>query len=111
MSDRIKELEEQANVILEWCRQQSLPEEDRDFCEAQSISRDNAEWHIWATAPVFLDTYRFRLRKRPKIYKVTVYWYRNGDGIVRPSLAKREHQWPGSVLLGTTTDEFTEPQE
>ncbi len=31
MTDRISELEEQAKVILEWCRQQKeLPEEQRD---------------------------------------------------------------------------------
>lgn len=109
MTDRIKELEEQAKVILEWCRQQQLPEEERDFCEAQSISRDNAEWHIWATAPVFLDTYRFRLRKRPKTHKATVHWYRypNGSVVYRvsPSAVSK------AKLIGTSKVEFTEPQE
>lgn len=113
MSDRIKELEEQAKVILEWCRQQRLPEEQRDIFELRPHGGAEWEWEEYHPShgePNF-KVFQYRLLKRPKKHTATVYWYRNGDGIVRPSLAKLEYQWPGSVLLGTTTTEFTEPQE
>lgn len=118
MADRISEIEEQAKVILEWCQQQRLPEEQRDIFELRPrgigewSGKGNWEWEEYHPShgePNF-HVFEYRLRKRPQTHKVTVYWYRNGDGIVRPSLAKLEHQWSGSVLLGTTTDEFTEPQ-
>ena len=37
MTDRISELEEQAKVILDCCRQQRLPEEQRDILEFREI--------------------------------------------------------------------------
>jgi len=37
MTDRIDEIEEQAKVILDCCRQQRLPEEHRDILEYREI--------------------------------------------------------------------------
>jgi len=38
MSDRINQIEEQAKVILEWCRQRKgLPEEQWDILECREI--------------------------------------------------------------------------
>lgn len=110
MTDRIKELEEQAKVILEWCRQQQLPEEERDILELKD--RFTLLWERVINPSWNLDLGKFRLRKHPKKHTATVYWYRYGNGKVGSSLAQpHEHQWPGAVLLGTTTTEFTEPQE
>ncbi len=109
MTDRIKELEEQAKVILEWCRQQRLPKEERDIFELHPHGGAEWEWEEYHPShgePNF-KVFQYRLRK----HTATVYWYRYGNGKVGSSLAPpHEHQWPGAVLLGTTTDEFTEPQ-
>ncbi len=112
MNDRINEIEEQAKVILEWCRQQQLPEEERDIFELRPHGRAEWEWEEYHPShgePNF-KVFQYRLRKRPKKHTVTVYWYRSKDGKVTPSLYSQD-LWPGAVLLGTTTDEFTEPQE
>lgn len=99
---------EQAEVMRRWHEQQELPKSERDILEFRHFN--DTAW-IVVLEPVWNFNYgEYRLRKRPKTHTATVYWYRNGDGIVRPSLAKLEHQWPGSTLLGETTDEFTEPQ-
>lgn len=50
MSDRINEIEEQAKVILEWCRQQRLPEEERDILELRSRGGAEWEWEPWLIA-------------------------------------------------------------
>lgn len=115
MIDRINEIEEQAEVILEWCRQQKeLPEEKRDIFELRRRGGADWEWEKYHSShgePNF-HVFEYRLRKRPKTHTATVYWYRNAGGQVGPSLStQQDHQWPGAVLLGTTTDEFTEPQE
>lgn len=112
MSDRIKELEEQAKVILEWCRQQRLPEEERDILEFRRRQLNSSqEWTKAVTVqPTNLNLYDWRLRKRPKTHKTTVYWYRSKEGKVTPSLHTTDF-WTNGILLGTTTDEFTEPQE
>lgn len=111
MNDRINELEEQAKVILEWCRQQKeLPEEQRDILELRR--KPSGAWMPVDEPACNLALYECRLSKRPKTHKATVYWYRYAGGQVGPSLStQQDHQWPGAVLLGTTTDEFTEPQE
>ena len=111
MNDRISELEAQAKVILEWCRQQKeLPEGERGVLESRH--KPHGEWTPVNNPTWHVTRYEFRLRKRPKTHKATVYWYRYAGGQVGPSLStQQDHQWPGAVLLGTTTDEFTEPQE
>ncbi len=109
MRDRIDEIEEQAKVILEWCKQQRLPEEQRDILELRERwLNGNQEWIKTTMNPVNLNLYDFRLRKRPKTHKATVYWYRYPDGsvaygVLPSALSKAE-------VIGTSTTEFTEPQ-
>ena len=107
MTDRINEIEEQAKVMLEWCRQQrELPEkEKRDILEYREIG--DPSWHVVSDNPAWcIDLLRYRLRKRPKKHAATVYWWRDTDGLVIPSLRKHS-----GTFLGTSTVEFTEPQE
>lgn len=104
MTDRIIELEEQAKVIVEWCRQQrEVPEGQRDILEFRNFC--GPHWEV-----VFEPTWNFllgeyRLRKRPKTHKATVYWWQDTDGSIFPSLSKPIRP------IGTSTVEFTEPQE
>lgn len=111
MTDRIKELEEQAKVILEWCRQQRLPEEERDILEFRRRQLNSSqEWTRAVTVqPTNLNLYDWRLSKRPKTRTATVYWWRYSNGNIAPSLKRVE--WPDVKLIGTSTVEFTEPQE
>lgn len=110
MSDRIAEIEEQAKVMLEWCRQQKeLPEEERDILELRSRGGAEWEWEPWSIAHGGMNfkVFEYRLRKRPKTHTVMVYWWRDTDGSVFASLSKpRDYS-----LIGTSTVEFTEPQE
>lgn len=113
MSDRIAEIEEQAKVILEWCRQQKeLPKEEQDILELRSRGGAEWEWEPWSIAhgDMNFKVFEYRLRKRIKKHTATVYWYRYSNGAVSYRLS------PVSVLadtkfLGTNTVEFTEPQE
>lgn len=113
MSDRIEEIEQQAKVILEWCRQQKeLPEEERDILELRSRGGAEWEWEPWSIAHGGMNfkVFEYRLRKRPKKHTATVYWYRNSSGIITRSLIPPLVNCTDS-LLGTSTVEFTEPQE
>lgn len=111
MNDRISEIEEQAKVILEWCRQQKeLPEEKRDILEFRKRQLGSSQdWMVTTSAtPTDLNLYDWRLRKRPKKHKVTVYWLQDTDGSVFPSFRK---EVCGLALIGTSTVEFKEPQQ
>lgn len=44
MTDRISEIEEQTKVILEWCRQQRLPDEERDILEFRDRHSRTETW-------------------------------------------------------------------
>ena len=110
MNDRIKELEEQAKVILEWCRQQHLPQEERDVLEY--IESGNTEWKPSINPTWNLGYRTFRLRKRPKKHTATVYWYRRNDGSVVYFHQPQDtcHTAGHMKFIGTSTVEFTEPQ-
>lgn len=105
MRDRIKELEEQAKVILEWCRQQQLPEDERDILEFKKLL--SSIWERVIETSWNLDLGKFRLRKRPKKHTATLYWYRDINGSVFASFSK-PRTYP---TIGTSTVEFTESQE
>lgn len=111
MTDRIKELEEQANVILEWCRQQQLPEEERDILELKD--RFTLLWERVINPSWNLELGKFRLRKRFKKHTATVYWYRRNDGSVVYFHQPQDtcHTAGHMKFIGTSTVEFTEPQE
>ena len=110
MSDRISELEEQAKVILEWCRQQRLPEEQRDILELRERwLNGRQDWVKTTNHPTNLDLFDFRLLKRPKTHKATVYWYRYRNGTISHRITPTTAD--ALKLLGTSTVEFTEPQE
>lgn len=110
MIDRINEIEEQAKVIFEWCRQQKeLPEEKRDILELRERwLNGKKEWVKTTNNPTNLNLFDFRLRKRPKTHKATVYWLQDTDGSIFPSFRK---EVCGLAPIGTSTTEFTEPQE
>lgn len=108
MNDRISEIEEQAKVILEWCRQQRLPDEQRDIFEF--TEKGDPCWHVHVGNPAWcLDVLRYRLRKQPKTHKATVYWYKYPNGTVTHKLSPS--MIDSNLLIGTSTVEFTEPQE
>lgn len=105
MNDRIDEIEEQAKIILEWCRQQRLPKEERDILEFKKLL--SSIWERVIEPSWNLSLGKYRLRKRPKKHTVMVYWWRDTDGSVFASLGKpRDYS-----IIGTSTVEFTEPQE
>lgn len=110
MTDRINEIEEQAKVILEWCRQQRLPENERDILELRERwTTGRKEWIKTTNNPTNINLFDFRLRKQPKKHTATVYWYRYQNDLVVHRIS------PSAVseakLIGTSTVEFTEPQE
>lgn len=107
MSDFIDSLEKNAKVFLEWCRQQKeLPGDERDILEF----RIDDKWYPVMDGFVPWHHDEYRLRKRFKKHTATVYWYRNSSGTITRSLIPPLVNCTDS-LLGTSTVEFTEPQE
>lgn len=95
---------EQAEVMRRWHEQQVLPESERDILEYRL--RPDGEWIPLPTPGWNFSFYEFRLRKRPRQKKVTVYLYRQGN-CVYTTVSQQETKTP----IGQADITYEEPDD